>query len=105
MGRDFEKSLCLSSGIIFAFLLFSISLPNAIILIALYRNPIRCFRKPFVVYLVFIAAMDLLVGTIVCPGEAVMRFLCAFGDEEIPKDGVTLNYKFWVTLELTVLFY
>ena len=103
MERDFEKSLCLSTGIIFAFLSFSISLPNAIILIALYRNPLRCFRKPFVVYLVFIVAMDLLVGTIVCPGEAVMRFLCAFGDEEIPKDGDIVKILGYIGVNSSIL--
>ena len=103
MDRDFEKSLCLSSGILFVFLSFSISLPNAIILIALYRNPLRCFRKTFVVYLVFIAAMDLLVAIIVCPGEAVMRFLCAFGDEDLPKDGDIVKILGYIGVNSSIL--
>lgn len=103
MERDFEKSLCLRSGILFVFLSLSISLPNAIILIALYRNPLRCFRKTFVVYLVFITAMDLLVAIIVCPGEAVMRFLCMFGDENLPKDGDIVKILGYIGVNTSIL--
>ncbi|KAJ7382491.1 hypothetical protein OS493_034652 [Desmophyllum pertusum] len=87
MERSFEKSLCLGTGIPFVLLLCLISVPNAIVLIALYRNPLRCFRKAFSVFLVFIAAMDLYIGIVVCSGEAAMRFLCAFGDKQIPQEG------------------
>ena len=103
MERDFERSLCLSSGIPFLFLSISISIPNAIILIALYRNPLRCFRKAFVVFLVFIAAMDLFVGIIVCPGEAVMRFLCAVGDEDVPKDGDIVKILGYIGVNSSIL--
>ena len=95
MERDFEKSLCLGTGITFVFMLLFISVPNGVILIALYRNPVRCLRKTFLVFLAFIAAMDLFVGIVVCFGEAVMRFLCAFGEGNIPKDGdivIVLEY-------------
>ena len=103
MERDFEKSLCLSSGILFLFLSFSISLPNAVILIALYRNPLLRFRKAFVVFLVFIAAMDLFVGIIVCSGEAVMRFLCAFGDEDVPEDGDIVKILGYIGVNSSIL--
>lgn len=87
MDRDFEKSFCLGSGIPFVFLSLLISVPNAITLIALYRDPLHCFRKAFAVFLAFITAVDLFVGILVCSGEAAMRFLCALEDENIPKDG------------------
>ncbi|KAJ7382487.1 hypothetical protein OS493_034648, partial [Desmophyllum pertusum] len=95
MDREFEKSLCLGSGMPFVFLSLAISVPNGVILIALYRNPLRCFRKAFVVFLAFIAAMDLFIGIVVCSGEAVMRFLCVFGEGKIPQDGdivIVLEY-------------
>ncbi|XP_078382410.1 uncharacterized protein LOC144665110 [Oculina patagonica] len=87
MEREFEKSLCLGSGVPFVFLSLLISVPNAITLIALYRDPLRCFRKAFAVFLAFIAAVDLFVGIVVCTGESMMRFLCAFEEEHIPGDG------------------
>ena len=86
MERNFEKSLCLGTGISFLFLLFLISVPNGFILTVLYRNPLRCFRKPFSVFLVFICAVDLFIGIVVCSGETLMRFLCAFGDQNVPRE-------------------
>ena len=80
-----------------------ISLPNAIILIVLYKNPLRCFRKTFSVFLVFIAAVDLFVGIVVCPGEAVMRFLCAFEDENIPKEGDIVKVLGYIGVNSSVL--
>ena len=91
MERDFEKSLCLGTGIYFLFLLCLISVPNGFILIVLYRNPLRCFRKAFSVFLVFIFAVDLFIGIVVCFGETLFRFLCAFGDQNIPKEGDILR--------------
>ena len=86
MNRDFEKALCLGSGTAFAFLLLFISVSNGFIMVVLYGNPLRCFRKSFSMFLVFITAVDLFIGTVVCSGEAVMRFLCAFGDGQIPQE-------------------
>lgn len=103
MERDFKESLCLGSGIPFVFLSLSISLPNAIVLIALYRNPLRCFRKAFVVFLVFIAAVDLFLGIVVCSGEAVMRFLCAFGEENVPQEGDILKILGYIGIDSSVL--
>ena len=80
-----------------------ISLPNAIILIVLYKNPLRCFRKTFSVFFVFIAAVDLFVGIVVCPGEAVMRFLCAFEDENIPKEGDIVKVLGYIGVNSSVL--
>ena len=87
MNRDFEKALCLGSGIAFAFLFLFISVSNGFIMVVLYRNPLRCFRKPFSMFLLFITAVDLFLGTVVCSGQAVMRLLCAFGDGQIPQEG------------------
>ena len=86
MERAFEKSLCLGTGIPFA-LLSIISVPNAVVLMALYRNPLRCFRKTFSVVLVFMSAVDLYVGLVVSSSEAITRFLCAFGDRKIIQEG------------------
>ena len=57
----------------------------------LYRNPLRCFRKAFSVFLVFICAVDLFIGIVVCSGETLTRFLCAFGDQRIPQGGDILR--------------
>ena len=87
MERDFEKSICLGSGISFSLLSFLISVLNGVTLVALYRDPLRRFRKTFSVFLIFIAAMDLFVGIAVCPAEAVMRLRCAFGENFFSNGG------------------
>ena len=87
MERTFEKSLCLGTGIPFAALIFIISIPNAIILVTLYRNPLRCFRKTFTVFLAFITATDLFVGSVVCTGLAITRFLCSLRGKQFPGEG------------------
>ena len=99
MEGDFEKSLCLGKGISFLFLLCLISVPNIFILIVLHRNPLRCFRKAFSVFLVFIVAVNLFIGIVVCSGETLMRFLCAFG---IPQEGDIPRILGYI--ELTALF-
>ena len=38
-------------------------------------------------FLIFISAVDLFVGIVVCPAEALMRLRCAFGDNPPPTEG------------------
>ena len=103
MERDFEKSLCLGTGISFLFLLFLTSVPNGFILTVLYRNPLRCFRKAFSVFWVFICAVDLFIGIVVCSGETLMRFLCAFDDQRIPQEGDILRILGYIGLNSSIL--
>ena len=103
MDREFEKSLCLSSGITFMMLSLLISIPNSFVLIALYRNPVRCFRKPFAVFLVFIAAVDFFAGSVVCAGQAVIRFLCAFGNETLPRHGDVVKLLGYIGVNSSIL--
>ena len=103
MERDFEKSLCLGTGISFLFLLILISVSNGFILIVLYRNPLRCFRKAFSVFLVFICALDLFIDIVVCSGETLMRFLCAFGDQNIPQEGDILRILGYIGVNSSIL--
>ena len=103
MERSFEKSLCLSSGIPFLFLILFISIPNSIVLIAYYRNHMRCFRKPFSMFLMFIAAMDLFNGVVVCSGEALMRFWCALGNESVLRDGDNVKIMGYIGINSSIL--
>lgn len=66
---------------------FLIAVPNGIVLYALYRNPLRCFRKTFSVFLGFISGVDFFIGTVICTGGTTIRYLCAFGDYGLPKEG------------------
>ena len=103
MEGAFEKYLCLGTGIPFGLLSLVISVPNAIVLIALYRNPLHCFRKTFSVFLVFMAAADLYVGLMVCTSEAITRFLCAFGDRQITQEGEVARLLGYVGVNSSIL--
>lgn len=103
MGRAFEKSLCLGTGIAFGLLSIIISVPNAIVLTALYRNPLRCFRKTFSVFLMFMAAVDLYVGLVVSSSEAITRFVCAIGDRQITQEGETAKILAYIGVNSSIL--
>ena len=103
MERDSERSLCLASGIPFAVLFFIIGAPNALIFFVLYKDPLRCFRKPFTVFLFFIALVNLFNGVVVCSGETVVRFLCAFGSWRIPKEGDVIMVLEYIGINSSIL--
>ena len=86
MERNFEEKLCLGGGIAHLILLIMISLPNGFLLFVLLKNPLRFPRRSFTVFLTFICATDLFVGLVVCSGEALMRFFCAFGYQGLPQE-------------------
>ena len=82
MESNFEKDVCLATGVSMMLLSFLIVVPNGIVLYALYRNPLRCFRKTFSVFLGFISGVDFFIGTVICIGGTTIRYLCAFGYEK-----------------------
>ena len=87
----------------YLFLLCLISVPNGFILIVLYRNPLRCFRKAFSVFLVFICAVDLFIGVVVCSGETLIRIFSAFGDQNIPQEGDILRILGYIGVNSSIL--
>ena len=103
MENSFEKLICLGTGISFLFLSLLIVVPNGIVLIAVYKNPLRCFRRPFSVFLRFIPAVDFLTGAVVCIGQAVTRLLCAFNDQSLPIEGNFLIILQYIGLNSSVL--
>ena len=103
MELNFQKQLCLGSGIAFLILLFVISLPNGFVLFVLLKNPLRCPRKGFYVFLLFICATDLFVGLAVSSGEALMRFLCAFGDRGPPQEGDVVRVVSYIGINSSIM--
>ena len=103
MERSLEKQLCLGSGIAYLILLFMISLPNGFVLFVLVKNPLRYPRRGFPVFLAFICAMDLFVGLVVSSGEALTRFLCAFGDRGVPREGDVIRVVAYIGVNSSIL--
>ena len=103
MERSFEKQVCLGSGIAYLILLFTISLPNGFVLFVLLKNPLRFPRRSFTVFLAFICATDLFVGLVVSSGEALTRFLCAFGDRRLPQEGDVMRVLSYIGVNSSIL--
>jgi len=103
MERQFEKSICLGTAVAYVFILFFISLPNGLILVVLYRNRLRCFRKAFSVFLAFIAAVDLFNGVVVCFAKVIMRFISAFKEENISQEGDILTILEYIGINTSIL--
>ena len=103
MERNFEKELCLGSGITFLILLFFISVPNGFLLVVLLKNPLRFPRRSFTMFLTFICATDLFVGLVVSSGEALMRFFCAFGDRGLPQQGDVPRVLSYIGINSSIL--
>ena len=103
MESYFEKQVCLGSGIAFLILMFMISVPNGFVLLVLLKNPLRCPRRCFSVFLAFICATDLFVGLVVSSGEALTRFLCALGDQGLPQEGHVVQVLSYIGLNSSIL--
>ena len=103
MERYFEKQVCLGSGIAFLILLFMISVPNGFVLFVLLKNPLRFPKKSFTVFLAFICATDIFVGLVVSSGEALTRFLCAFGDRGLPQEGDVMRVLSYIGVNSSIL--
>ncbi|XP_029205939.2 G-protein coupled receptor 26-like [Acropora millepora] len=103
MESYFEKQVCLGSGIAFLFLMFMISVPNGFVLFVLLKNPLRCPRRSFSVFLAFICATDLFVGLVVSSGKAVARFLCALEDQGLPQEGHVMQVLSYIGLNSSIL--
>ena len=103
MVNHFEKQICLGTGISFLFLSLLIMVPNGIVLVALYKNPLHCFRRPFSIFLKFIPAVDFFTGIIVCSGQALTRLLCAFSDGSIPREGDIVRIFAYTAINSSIL--
>ena len=103
MESHLEKEICLGTGICFMFLSLLIIVPNGIALYVLYRNPLRCFRKAFSVFLAFIYGVDFFMGTVVCIGETTVRYLCAFSNHSLPQEGDILKIIGYAAINSSIL--
>ena len=57
----------------------------------------------FAVFLLFIVAVDLFADSVVCAGEAVIRFLCAFGNETLPRDGDVVRLLGYIGVNSSII--
>ena len=108
----------LASAIILCILAPITVISNALLLTAIYRDPLRCFRTPMTFFIVGLAAVDLLTGITVEPLFAIYYF-ADFADfrnkpnatyQLIHRIGgiistVTITVSFFIVLALSVCQY
>lgn len=58
------------------------SVANGLLLIVLYKDPLKCFRKPIVVYITTLALLDLQSGSVTGPGVTFNYILCSLGRDD-----------------------
>lgn len=94
MESDFRVAIC-TTGLIFLVLFCSVaSVANGLLLVVLYKDPSRCFRKPIVVYIAALALMDFLSGSVTGIGVIYNYILCALGKENPPHWKVQCSQQF-----------
>ena len=91
---------------------------NALLLTAIYRDPLKCFRTPMTYFVAGLAVVDLLTGAIVEPLFAIYYYM-DFTDLKTPPGGayqllhriagiistVTITMSFFIVLALSVCQY
>ena len=60
---------------------------NGLLLYVIFKDPLKCFRRPFAVYMTGLAMTDFLFGAVLNPLSARIEFYCVKD-----KDGETTFY-------------
>lgn len=86
--------------------LFSILSPitvvsNGLLLVAIYKDPFKCFRTPVTFFNVSLAIVDLLAGTIVEPCFAIFYFACY--SKQTLDPGKYFSYLFHIASFLSLV--
>ena len=77
-----RKAVYISTGVLYLIASLLTTVANGILLFAIYKDPYKCFRKPFTVLLAGLAVTDFLVGCLTDCMWAVEEFYFAQGREQ-----------------------
>ncbi|KAL9962923.1 hypothetical protein ACROYT_G032078 [Oculina patagonica] len=81
MTSDLKVPICVTGIVLFVIFCTVASVANGVLLIVLYKDPLKCFRKPIVVYIAALALLDFLSGCVTGAGVTHNYILCALGRE------------------------
>lgn len=81
MSSDLKVPICVTGMVLLVIFCTVASIANGLLLIVLYKDPLKCFRKPIVVYIAALGLLDLLSGCVTGPGVIHNYILCALGRE------------------------
>ena len=83
-----------ASAFLFAFLSPITVVSNGLLLVAIYKDPFKCFRTPVTFFIISLAIVDLLSGLIVEPCFAIFYFECY--SKKTMSPGIYFMYLFQV---------
>lgn len=81
MANDVKVPICIAGMVLLVVFCTVASVANGLLLIVLYKDPLKCFRKSIVVYIAALALLDFLSGCVTGPGVINNYILCALGRE------------------------
>ena len=99
MDEEAEKTGCICSAVLALLLILPISTVNGFLLLVLYRDPLRCMRKPVHVFIASLAISDFMTGILSDTSIAVRELACYGGDIRHPGaigDFTGITYFFTV---------
>ena len=100
MDEEAEKTGCICSAVLALLLILPISTVNGFLLLVLYRDPLRCMRKPVHVFIASLAISDFMTGILSDTSIAVRELACYGGDIRHPGaigDFAGISYFFTVS--------
>ena len=99
MGEETEKTGCIWSAVLALLLILPTSTTNGFLLLVLYRDPLKCMRKPVHVFIASLAISDFMTGILSDTSIAVRELACYGGDIRHPGsigDFTGITYFFTV---------
>ena len=87
MDTKENRIVCLSTGCITLLLCIATTVTNFLLLVVLYKDPVKCFRKPISIFIASIAVLDFLTGAIVDVGHLRKQVMCIIGEDSPPTPG------------------
>ena len=93
----------LASAFIFSILSPFTVASNGLLLVAIYKDPFKCFRSPVTVFIISLAMVDLLTGFIVEPLFALHYFACYFKQTLSPGEHFYLLFQIGTFFSLLLL--
>ena len=103
MDTKENRIVCLSTGCITLLLCIATTVTNFLLLVVLYKDPVKCFRKPISIFIATVAVLDFLTGAIVDVGRLRKQVICIIGEDSPPTPGdFTVSVAFFTVNSSTL---
>ena len=84
MASDITVPICLTGAVFLVIFCTIAFVTNGCLLMVLYKDPFKCFRKPIMVYVGTLALLDFLSGSVTGPWVINNYVECGMGEDDSP---------------------